>query len=131
MLHDSTLQRGDLVPHFAVRTVEGETFDYTSIWQNEQLVLIVLPDASRVSDEYASALRARKHDFSAEHTTCAITRDQVPGVRAPAALVVDRWGEILHAVSVADVSQLPSAEELLDWARYVQSRCPECEGEAY
>jgi hypothetical protein len=36
------LQRGDIVPHFDVRTTSGERFSYSAIWQRKNLVLIEL-----------------------------------------------------------------------------------------
>ena len=33
------LQRGDLVPHFTVKTLHGDEFSYATIWQRRNLVL--------------------------------------------------------------------------------------------
>jgi hypothetical protein len=37
------LQTGDLVPNFTVTTVSGERFDYSDIWQQKNLALVLLP----------------------------------------------------------------------------------------
>jgi hypothetical protein len=36
------LQRGDSVPHFEVKTVEGQRFSYSTIWQRRHLVLLAI-----------------------------------------------------------------------------------------
>jgi hypothetical protein len=59
-----------------------------------------------------------------------ITSDAVPGLDAPAVVVGDRWGEIVYVTATADAADLPPARELLEWISYVETRCPECEGEA-
>jgi hypothetical protein len=123
------LQRGDDVPHFDVRTVGGDVFGYGTIWQRRNLVLIVLP-GSDADDGYIAALAARAAEFRDRETACVITLDAVAGLPAPAILVADRWGEVVHVATASDVSGLPTVQELLEWVDYVAQRCPECEGEA-
>ena len=124
--HD-ILQTGDQVPHFEVRTLAGDVFRYTSIWQHKNLVLVTLDSHA---DGYAAALTNIGADFQARQAVCVITRDRTPGVPSPSAIVADRWGEIVHVAAASDVSQLPAPSELLDWLDYIERRCPECEGEA-
>lgn len=125
------LQRGDLVPHFSVTTVDGRRFDYSTVWQRKNLVLVTLPASdSDASASYVSTLATRRSEFAGRDTECVVTRDAVAGARAPSALVADRWGEIVHAVVTGSVAALPLVDELLEWVTYLQSQCPECEGEA-
>jgi peroxiredoxin len=125
------LQRGDLVPHFEVKTVEGELFSYSTIWQRRHLVLIAIRAAeSEVPETNVSELMARKSEFTAKDAECVVTADRVPGIRSPAVVVADRWGEIVHVATTSQVEDLTSPEELLDWVDYLARRCPECEGEA-
>lgn len=43
-------------------------------------------------------------------------------------IVADEWGEI-HFSQAADTGhELPTIEELVEWARFVSIQCPECEG---
>jgi hypothetical protein len=122
------LRRGDIVPHFVVRTVTGDAFDYSAIWQRKNLVLIIIPpDSARHCEQ---PLRGRDAELESLESVCVMTHDGVAGLPAPAALVADRWGEIIHLVTPADSASLPAAQELLDWLGYIQNRCPECEGEA-
>jgi len=133
-----TLQRGDQVPHFEVKTLAGDVFSYTTIWQRKNLVLVTLPEA--VDSSSASALGGLPAEALAEGGRCrdvqqhdgawVITRDPVPGVPTPGALVADRWGEIVQIAAAPQVSGLPTVSELLEWLDYVERRCPECEGEA-
>ena len=125
------LQPGDLVPQFEVRTVNDEPFSYSTIWQRRNLVLVTLPRLECDACEgYIARLTRQSAAFSGQNAECLITRDDIPGVPSPSTLVADKWGEIVHLTAASEVSDLPSVDELLDWVGYVQSRCPECEGEA-
>jgi hypothetical protein len=123
------LRRGDAVPHFEVRTLGGDMFRYSTIWQRKNLVLVTLP-MTVAGDSYASELLALGSAFHEREGVCVITRDHLTGLSAPAALVADRWGEIVHVATTSDVADLPPPHELLNWLEYVEQRCPECEGEA-
>ena len=82
------------------------------------------------SRAYVSRLNILWQELSSRQSECVFTHDNVPGLPGPGALVADRWGEILHVAGGSDVADLPTPEDLLDWIRYVESQCPECEGEA-
>ena len=125
------LQRGDSVPHFEVKSLRGEMFSYSSIWQRTNLVLVVVPvEKSEFPGTYVSRLVARRSEFTAKNAECVVTADRVPGIDGPAVVVADRWGEIVYAAATSHVDTLTSAQELLDWVDYLERRCPECEGEA-
>jgi hypothetical protein len=127
----TSLQRGDLIPHFEVTTLGGERFEYATVWQRRNLVLVTLPASdSEASRNYVSELSERMSQFRAQNTELVMTREQVPGIPQPSALVADEWGEIIYVHAAAEVAGLPSAEDLSDWIEYVETRCPECEGEA-
>jgi hypothetical protein len=125
-----TLQRGDIVPHFDVRTTRGERFSYSAIWQHKNLVLISLSPAATADEDYVRELKRHDAEFSERNSLCVVTRDGVPGLPAPGALIADQWGEIVHVVAAIDVDDMLTPRELLEWVEYVTSRCPECEGEA-
>jgi peroxiredoxin len=125
------LQRGDLVPHFTVKTLHGDEFSYLTIWQRRNLVLIALPVTdSESARSYASELAARGAEFSASEADCVITQDRIQAIPGPAVLVADQWGEVVYVAAASDVRDLPQVEEVLEWVHYVQTRCPECEGES-
>ena len=58
-----------------------------------------------------------------------MTQDGVPGIPSPGVIVADRWGEVAYVVATSAVADLPPPQELIDWLAYVQTQCPECEGE--
>jgi hypothetical protein len=125
------LTQGDLVPHVELQTLDGRRFRYSDIWQQRNLVLVAVPpEPSASAERYASDLMARAGELAEQQTDCVITRDRVPGLRAPGVVVADRWGEIVYVSAAGDAADLPPAEELVDWIVHVQTRCPECEGEA-
>jgi hypothetical protein len=125
------LKRGDSVPHFEVRKLEGEPFRYSAIWQHKNLLLVTIPTLdSESTSAYTADVTARVRDFEDRDLELVITRDRVPGVAVPAVVVADRWGEIVFAEEKSDVADLPGPQELVDWLNYVMIQCPECEGEA-
>jgi hypothetical protein len=125
------LQRGDTVPHFSVTTPQTGTVQYSTIWQRRNLVLITLPSSdSESSRKYLLQLAAEMPAFGEHETECVITRDRVPGVGSPSVVIADRWGEIVHVAIGSDVADLPPPSELFEWVTYLQSQCPECQGEA-
>lgn len=125
------LQRGELIPHFEVTTLNGDRINYGTVWQRRNLVLVTLPTAdSDASRKYVSALSDRISQFRAQNTACVMTREQILGVPHPGAVVADKWGEIIYVRAASEVADLPPAEDLSDWIKYVETRCPECEGEA-
>jgi hypothetical protein len=123
------LERGDQVPHFEVRTSGGELFRYASIWQHKNLVLVALPGDAPAGARDTLEQATPGDVFQQRESVCVVTRDGVPGLHAPAALVADRWGEIVYLTETSRVDELPTSSDLLDWLDYVDRRCPECEGE--
>lgn len=125
------LQRGDPVPHFSVTTVHGQPARYSTIWQHRNLVLITLPAAdSETARAYVTGLEQALPALAELDTACVITREMISGAPSPGAIVADRWGEVVYAAGGAEVADLPPVSELVEWAAWLQHRCPECEGEA-
>ena len=119
------LRRGDAIPHFTVRTRDGDVVEYASLWQQRNLVLISLsadpdPDAAQ---RFTSAT-AEEPD-----TTWVVTREAVEGVPHPGVVVADRWGEIVHIAALPAGAGLPDVDDLREWVHFTRMRCPECEGE--
>ena len=89
------------------------------------------PEAQDAGKSYAGLLTSRGADWAELDADIVITTDAVPGVPAPGVVVADRWGEVHGAWHEPTADRLPSADDLVDWLRYIQQVCPECQGEAY
>jgi hypothetical protein len=88
--YERMLQRGDQVPHFEVRTSGGELFRYASIWQHKNLLLVALPGDAPAGARDTLEQATPGDAFQQRESVCVVTRDGVPGLHAPAALVADR-----------------------------------------
>lgn len=119
------LAPGDLVPHFEVTTLAGDRFEYSSIWQRRNLVLIALP-SDAAAPEHAPWMAASARAATDEDTVWVVTADRVAGAPYPGIVVADRWGEVVHVAA----APLPSPDEVAQWVHDLELRCPECEGEA-
>lgn len=110
------------MPHFVVRTTEGTTVDYRSIWQRDQLLLICL-DQSAASDpllRLAWDLAARGKDLSVVETSLVVTREPIAGLPCPGLVLADRYGEIFWTREPGGVTD---ADDVIDTLRVMQSRC--------
>ncbi|HET9265340.1 MAG TPA: hypothetical protein VFO14_19975 [Vicinamibacterales bacterium] len=129
-MHSKTmLQPGRLVPHFTIAAMDGATVAYSDIWQRKNLLLVLLPE-DQASEDYAGQLRARMPDLTAYDTACVISREDVAGAPRPGAVIADKWGEVHFVAGHETPAKLPTPDELIEWLRYVQMQCPECQGEA-
>ena len=119
------------MPHIDVQTTAGERFTYQSIWQRLGLVLVALPKLrTEAGAGYGASFLARRQEFTNHEAYCVVTHDRIPELTAPAVVVADRWGEVVHVATARQVEDLPTVDEVLAWTGHVQVRCPECEGEA-
>jgi hypothetical protein len=114
---------------FTVRGADGGAFAYEQIWQRRNLLLASVPPADETAATYVSQLLARAGDVSVYETQLVITGDTVAGLPSPGVAVADRWGEIYFVQGAENAAGLPPADELLEWLRFVQVQCPECQGE--
>jgi hypothetical protein len=121
----STVAPGDLVPHFEVTTLAGDRFEYSSIWQRRNLVLVTLPSDS-ATPEHSAWLAPRARAAPDNDTAWVVTADRVAHVPYPGVVVADQWGEVVHVAA----APLPSPDEVAQWVHGLEMRCPECEGEA-
>ncbi len=122
------LRAGDSVPDVHGVTLDGRCLTYRDIWQNRLLVLVTLPDLdSPAARRYLEELRKEARELTA-HETEVLVRSKP--AQAPAVAVADRWGEVRYVSNAERADQLPPASELVDWLQFIQSECPECQGEA-
>jgi hypothetical protein len=125
------LQARDHVPHFTVTSIDGARVDYSQIWQRENLLLLSLPDSkSPESEAYVGQVERQLRESDVGDTKWVATREAITEVPRPGVLIADRWGEVAFVAEAQDIAGMPPPGELIEWLRYVQNRCPECEGEA-
>ena len=125
------LQVRDSVPMFTVAdSVDGHPFAYETIWQRRNLLLVCIPPADATAGPYVEQLRARAADVRAHEAQLVITGDVVAGMPSPGVAVADRWGEICFIEGAETAAGLPAAGDLIEWLRFVQVQCPECQGES-
>lgn len=126
------LQRSDQVPHFQVTALDGHAVAYETFWQHRHLLLICVDDADDAASARLGAvardLAARAADVDGLGARLVVTHDEVPGVPRPGVVIADRWGEVF---TVIDDPARFDADDLVEWLRWLQMKCPECEGEAY
>ncbi len=114
------MQVGDQVSDVEGRTPDGRVVRYRDAWQKKALVLITLPaKGDRGIAAYRDDLSRRAAEVTA-HDALIIVRDGAN----PAVVITDRWGEVRY---VGD--RLLSVDEIVEWLRFVQMECPECQGE--
>jgi hypothetical protein len=126
------VQRGEQVPHFTVRTMDGMRVNYSEIWQRRNLLLVcLLAEASDDSSRsYVSELNSRAVEIRQQDAEHVITTECISGLPCPGVVVADRWGEIYFVAAGATVGRLPGPDELLAWLQHIKYECPECQGEA-
>ena len=123
-----SLHAGDAMPMFTVTSsVDGASFAYQHVWQHKHLLLVAVPQADLTRTAYVERLLARA-DFESD-VQLVITTDHVAGIPSPGVVVADRWGEIYFIQGADHASGLPTADDLVEWVRFVQIQCPECQGE--
>lgn len=52
------------------------------------------------------------------------------GIEGSAVVIADQWGEVHEVARGGAGHDLPDADAITEWLRYLAIRCPECEGEA-
>jgi hypothetical protein len=126
------LKAGDGVPFFeATDTSTDRQVSYRDLWQRKNLLLVTVPDRDPAFQMLVARLNQRMAELTAHETAVVITSDGVEGMPVPGVLVADRWGEIFYVAGPAvEAPVLLEPEELIEWLRYIQQQCPECQGEA-
>jgi hypothetical protein len=124
-----TIRVRDVMPMFTALSADGSLVSYEDIWQRKNLVLVTLPEDNPTRTAYTTSLNMLVDSIACSDTTVVITTTPIDGVPCPGVVVADRWGEVYFVQQAARASELASPEELIEWVRYVQIQCPECQGE--
>ena len=121
----------DLMPMFTVTSIlDGAPFAFERVWQLKNLLLVSIPSSDPAARLYSERLHDRVADLHSLDTALVVTADIVPGIPSPGVVIADRWGEIYHVEGADHASDLPTADDLIEWVRFVRLQCPECQGEA-
>lgn len=84
---------------------------------------MLVPGAER-ADALLADLAARADDFAAWDGRLLVTEpDGKPSHRL---LIVDRYNQVYAVHESADASELPAADALEEWFRFLATACPEC-----
>lgn len=103
---------GDLLPDLARATVRR--IDATAL---------LLPGVGD-TDAYRASLQARADDFAAWDGRLVVAPSD--GTAAHRLLIVDRYGQVYAIHDAADAAELPDADALEEWFRFLATACPEC-----
>ncbi len=131
------LRPGDELPDFDGVTLDGRTVNYRrDLWQKKFVVLVAFASpASADAQAYRSALLNRERELTSHETALLFLaggKDGAPStapVPVPSVVIADRWGEVRDVQHPADERGLPAPDAIVEWLRFVQVECPECEGE--
>lgn len=134
---------GEEIPHFELETIHHQVARYDDLWQRRFLVLVAVRDATAPDARAYSRGLETAPDLTLHDTSLIVYEpDRQPASRrptgpvaaglapAPSVMLVDRWGTVQHIATAATESGLPAPQAVLEWLRYLQMQCPECEGEA-
>jgi peroxiredoxin len=127
---------GQQLPFFTLVTTDGREVRYRDLWQQQNLVLVTLLRDSDEARAYAEELRKHQPELSAYDTEVVVWFiAHNPDARAalgedfpvPSVLLADRFGEVEHVSRGGSERDLPRAASIVEWLRFIQSRCPECD----
>lgn len=105
---------GDLVPASILDRGRARRIDATAL---------LLP-GERGTDAYLAALDARREDLAAwDGRVVTLEPD---GQAAHRLLVIDRYGQVYAIHDAVEADELPDADALEDWFRFLATACPEC-----
>lgn len=105
---------GDLLPRSVVNRRRARRIDATAL---------LIPSAHG-ADDYLRRLAERSADFAAwDGAVVALEPD---GEVAHRLLVVDRYGQVYAVHDATSTADLPDADALEEWFRFLATACPEC-----
>ena len=105
---------GDLLPPTVVDRRRARRVDATAL---------LLP-GSNSADAYLGDLSSRTKDFESWDGAIAVLEpDGLPDHRL---LIVDRYAQVYAVHQSPDASDLPDADALEEWFRFLATACPEC-----
>jgi hypothetical protein len=105
---------GDLLPPSVVDRRRVRRLEATAL---------LLPGRQQ-TDAYLDSLSSRARDFEAWDGAIAVLEpDGLPDHRL---LIVDRYAQVYAVHERSDAADLPDADALEEWFRFLATACPEC-----
>ncbi len=105
---------GDRLPSAVLGAPRARQLDATALF---------IPGRNQ-ADAYLEDLSSRAEDFAAWDGT--VTTAEPDGEAAHRLLIVDRYRQVYAVHDTTRADQLPGAEELVEWFRFLSTACPEC-----
>jgi hypothetical protein len=125
------LTAGHRLPPLALRGLSGTgpvSIDCNGRWS---AIVLALHAGCSACAAYAQAVEQQEADIAEwDCRLLAVEGASSPGVPVPGVLVADPWCELAAVLDAGAEHAFPEVSELVDWARYLGTTCPECEGEA-
>lgn len=109
-----TARVGDQLPRSVVDRTRARRLDATTM---------LVPGQGPL-DEYRAALEAAAGEFGLWDGRVLVT--EADGEKAHRLLIVDRYGQVYAVHDAADPADLPDADALTEWFRFLATACPEC-----
>ncbi len=129
------LGEGDELSDFEARTLGGGVVTYRhDAWQRKMVAAVRFREPeSAPARAYRARLGDRERELTAHDTLLLVVGPHDRGADAfpaPGLVIADRWGGVRFVAHPADDEGLPAVGEVIDWLRFVQVECPECQGES-
>jgi hypothetical protein len=130
------LDRGMLLRDIPIVTLDGAPA-WLSDFRGRRNVVLIFAGTDAEEARLISELRECKDAVREEEAVAAIFTGADAAIRgcygalderdtpAAALYISDRYGEIFFAAHVRRGQPLPSAAEVLEWLRFINSQCPE------
>jgi peroxiredoxin len=119
-----TGEGSSLRSHELLRALGGRYQEFQD--ENAEIVIIVAGpsnDAARVQRDDKLPFPVLADEQSTWHR--ALGAIDSPGRSSGAGCIADQYGEIYAALPCSD-DKCPSADEILEWVRFIELQCPEC-----
>lgn len=119
-----------------VTTLEGVPA-WASDFRGRRNLVLIFAGTNGEDWRLLSELRDARDELREEESAICVVAEAEPETRAPygalaadgspraALYITDRYGEIYFAAHPERGQALPSAAEVLDWLRFINSQCPE------
>lgn len=136
MTNATLLERGMMLRDISATTLEGVPA-WLSDFRGRRNLVLIFAGTNGEEGRLLSELRQSREELREEEAVVAILSDADPESRAwygaltaggaphAALYITDRYGEIYFAAHPERGQPLPSAAEVLDWLRFINSQCPE------